>query len=257
MIDLHSHVLPGIDDGPGTIEQSVVLARAAAAAGTRTLLATPHVSRRYPNDAERIAHVTSELNDRLVELDVPITIVPGAEIALTHLADLSPDQLTRLGLGGSRCLLLEPPFLPTAAGIDLAALDLQRRGHRILLAHPERCPAFQRDPALLARLVEQGIMTSVTASSLSGLFGEPARRFALDLFNEGLVHNVASDAHGVRRRTPEISSHLADAGFGPLLEWLTLEVPAALLADVEVPPRPSHGPPVDRAVRRLLRRLAG
>ena len=82
MIDLHCHVLPGIDDGPQTIEDSVAIARAAASAQTRTIVATPHVSRRYPNTAETIARLVGELNARLASDAVPVEILPGAELSI-------------------------------------------------------------------------------------------------------------------------------------------------------------------------------
>ena len=171
MIDLHSHVLSGIDDGPATIEGSVALARAAAAAGTRTLVATPHVSPRYPNDAATIAELVAELNVRLAAEGVELEVLSGAEIAITSVVEIEPSQLARLGLGGGGWLLMEPPFTPIATGLENIASFLQGEGHRILLAHPERCPAFHRDPAMLRSLVASGVATSITAGSLVGRFG--------------------------------------------------------------------------------------
>ena len=138
MIDLHCHVLPGIDDGPETLEGSVALARTAAAAGMRTLVATPHVSRRYPNKAETIARLVAELNARLSAEGVALEVRPGAEIAMTRLADVESAQLAPLSLGGGEWLLMEPPFTPVASNLDAILLDLQGQGHRVLLAHPER-----------------------------------------------------------------------------------------------------------------------
>jgi protein-tyrosine phosphatase len=238
MIDLHCHVLPGIDDGPRTIERSVELARLAASMGTRTLVATPHISRRYPNDADTILRLTDELNVRLAQEGVDISIRSGAEIAVTRLADIAPANLARLGLGGSCWLLVEPPFLPTATGFEVALLDLMRRGRRIVLAHPERCPAFQRDPKQLASLVRAGAITSITAGSLVGRFGGEVQRFAFKLVRDGMVHNVASDAHDCLRRTPGIAGELREAGLSPLADWLTSEVPGAILANRQIPPRP-------------------
>src|SRR5271155_1371867 len=100
MIDLHSHVLPGIDDGPDTIEGSLALARAAVAAGTRTLVATPHVSWHYPNDADTIALGVRELKARLAEEEIALELLPGAEIAVTRLPELDEEQRSRLRLGG-------------------------------------------------------------------------------------------------------------------------------------------------------------
>jgi protein-tyrosine phosphatase len=168
VIDLHCHVLPGIDDGPDTIDGSLSLARAASAAGTRTLVATPHVSARYPNDAATITRLVDELNQRLRAEGIAIDVRAGAEIALTSAAELGPEQLADLTLGGGPWLLIEPPFTPVAHGIDLIVLDLVRQGHRVVLAHPERCPAFHRDRAVLESLVRAGVLTSVTAGSLVG-----------------------------------------------------------------------------------------
>ena len=158
MIDLHCHVLAGIDDGPATIEGSVALARAAAAAGTATLVATPHVSARYRNDASTITRLVDELNTRLEGEGVALEILPGAEIAITSVIEIEPSELPRLGLGDGPWLLMEPPFTPIATGVENILASLQREGYRILLAHPERCPAFHRDPAMLESLVAGGVL---------------------------------------------------------------------------------------------------
>lgn len=238
MIDLHCHVLSGIDDGPETVEGSLSLARAASAAGTRTLVATPHVSRRYPNDAATIARLVEDLNERLAAERIAIEVRPGAEIALTSAADMAPERLADLGLGGGSWLLIEPPFTPAAGGIDSILLDIVRRGHRVVLAHPERCPAFHRDRAVLESVVRAGILTSITAGSLVGRFGGEVRRFALGLVRDGLVHNVASDAHDHSGRAPGMAAELRQAGLQPLAIWLTSDVPAAILAGGEIPPPP-------------------
>ena len=136
MIDLHSHVLSGIDDGPDTIEGSIALARAAAAGGVRRLVATPHVSWHYPNDADTIAPLVARLNERLAAEHVELEVLTGAEIAMTRLSALEQAQLSRLGLGGGSWLLIEPPFTPVATGLDGIVLDLLHRGNRVLLAHP-------------------------------------------------------------------------------------------------------------------------
>jgi protein-tyrosine phosphatase len=238
MIDLHTHVLPGIDDGPETIEDSLALARAAAASGTRVLVATPHVSRRYPNDAETIGSLVDELNARLRTEEIELEVLAGAEIAMTWLIDIAPEELPRLRLGAGPWLLVEPPFTPVIAGLDTMLLDLQRQGHQILLAHPERCQAFHRDPAMLRSLVRAGVLTSITAGSLIGSFGGEVRSFALSLAREGLVHNVASDTHDTVRRPPGSTAELHQAGLSPLAEWLTEQVPAAILSGEEIPPQP-------------------
>jgi protein-tyrosine phosphatase len=240
MIDLHCHVLPGIDDGPETIEGSLALARAASAAGAHTLVATPHVSLRYPNDAATIARLVGEVNKRLAEEGIAVQVRPGAEIALTSAVDMAPERIAPLGLGGAGgWLLIEPPFTPAAGGIDMIVLDIVRQGHRVVLAHPERCPAFHRDRAVLESLVRAGVLTSITAGSLVGRFGGEARSFALGLVRDGLVHNVASDAHDHLMRPPGIVNELRQAHLQALIGWFTEQVPGAILSGDEIPPPPA------------------
>jgi protein-tyrosine phosphatase len=250
MIDLHSHVLPGIDDGPETIEGSLALARDAAAVGTRVLVATPHVSWSYPNDADTIAPLVEDLNARLVAEGVALEVRAGAEIAMTRLIDIPSGELSRLSLGGGPWLLVEPPFAPTVTGLDSLIFDLQRQGYRVLIAHPERCKAFHRDPGMLRELVSEGSLTSITAGSLIGSFGSEARRFALMMAREGLIHNVASDTHDTVRRPPGVAAELRQAGLEPLKDWLTEQVPAAILGGAAIPTRPAVELPGLEPVRR-------
>jgi protein-tyrosine phosphatase len=251
VIDLHTHVLPGIDDGPETIEGSLAMARAAAADGTRVMVATPHVSWHHHNDAATIARLTAELNERLRAEEVAIEVRSGAEIAMTRVEDIEPEEIARLRLGGGPWVLLEPPFTPIVTGLDGAVATLQSAGHRVVLAHPERCPALHREPRLVGSLVRGGVLTSITAGSLTGRFGGEVRRFARRLVEEGLVHNVASDAHDALRRRPTLSADLREAGLGALTEWLTQTVPAAILDGEEIPARPESTIARDPRTRRI------
>jgi protein-tyrosine phosphatase len=238
VIDLHTHVLPGIDDGPATIEGSLALVRAAAADGTRVMVATPHVNWHHHNDASTIARLTDELNERLIKEEIAVEIRAGAEIAMTRVDSIDADELDRLRLGGGPWVLLEPPFTPIVTGLDGVVMALQSAGHRVVLAHPERCPALHREPQLVESLVGGGVLTSITAGSLVGRFGGEVRRFARRLMEEGLVHNVASDAHDAVRRPPGMAAELREAGLGGLADWLTRAVPAAILSGEEIPARP-------------------
>ncbi|HEX4484109.1 MAG TPA: CpsB/CapC family capsule biosynthesis tyrosine phosphatase [Solirubrobacteraceae bacterium] len=253
MIDLHCHVLPGIDDGPASLDGSLALARAAAAAGIETLVATPHVSARYHNDAATIAPLVAQVNAALVDDGVAVRVLAGAEVAMTRVAELRAGELSLLGLGGGSWLLLEPPFGSVATGLDSIVAELQQQGHHVLLAHPERCQAFHRDPALVSRLVSSGVRTSVTADSLAGRFGSTVRRFALAMFDQELVHNVTSDAHDHVNRPPGIAAQLERAGYGAMSEWLAVEVPRAILTDEALPARPSDGSRRARGRWRLRR----
>lgn len=247
MIDLHCHVLPGIDDGPATIDESVALVRAAAAGGIREIVATPHVSSHYPdNGPTNISRLTSELNERLRNEEIAVEIRTGAEINITRIGELSDEELSTLALGGGQWLLVECPFAVHAPDFDAILLYLKSKGHRILLAHPERSPLFQRDPRRLEALVATGMLASITAGSLIGSFGRDVRRFAMRLTADGLVHNVASDAHDVRRRPPGIAGEIAEAGLEDLTDWFAQGVPHAILSGEAIPARPvpaSHNRP--------------
>jgi protein-tyrosine phosphatase len=239
MIDLHCHVLPGVDDGPPDLDAALRLARAASDAGVSEIVATPHVSWDYGNTAAVVAGAVEHLQIALDDGGVDIRLHPGAEVASTRAADLSDAELAALSLGGSGWLLLEPPFTASAAGLPQLIAALRERGHAIVLAHPERCPALHRQPELLASLVGDGVLCSVTAGALVGRFGAPVRRFAERMMSDGLVHNVASDAHDTLTRPPGISDALAKAGWTSIEAWACQVVPAALLAGEALPPRPA------------------
>jgi protein-tyrosine phosphatase len=256
VIDLHSHLLPGIDDGAPDLAASVAMGRAAVAGGVEEIVATPHISGSYPNDplsfGERVAQVQQALDDAGIALRVH----SGAEISHAMLHDLSGEALAACTLGGGDYLLLEPPLNGPVPFIDRMVTDLQRKGFKILLAHPERIAAFQRRPEVVEGLVGQGCLTSVTAGSAAGQFGGTVKRFTQELFARGLVHNLASDAHDAEWRSPSLQPTLdkAVAAMPELEDWLgylTVEVPRAVLAG-ETP----HGAaPVIEPRRGLLGRL--
>ncbi len=257
LIDLHCHLLPGIDDGPSTLEDAVALARAAVAAGTRTIVATPHVSFDYPgNTAASIADGVEEIRAELDRRAVALEVRPGAEVALTRAVDLPDDELLALRLGGpgGTYLLVECPFSPTATGFEPALELLLARGHRILLAHPERCPAFQRDPALFERLCGRGMLGQVTAGALVGRFGRTVQDTANDYVARGLVQVAASDGHGAEHRRPSIGAELAEAGYGAQADWLARAVPGAILGGGSLPPSPAMPMPRRSGLARLFGR---
>ena len=259
MIDLHTHVLPGIDDGPPSTEASIELARVAAAAGTTTLVATPHIAWDLPNDAATVARGIAQLQPELDAAGIPITLRGGGEIVITKAIDLSDEELTALRLGGGEWLLAECPLSGSASGFESLLHQLQARGHRIVLAHPERSPTLQRDPSILRGLVDAGMLSSVTAGSLRGDFGSTVKRFTFDLLEQDLVHNVASDAHDARRRRPGIADAFEAAaselpGIEERAEWLTVDVPRAVLDGGPVPAAP--GEPPRRRKRGFFRRAS-
>lgn len=237
-IDLHFHLLAGIDDGPDTDAAAMELARAAVDSGTETVVATPHVSWRYQNGAASIEAAAEKLRALLSEAEIPLEVLYGAEIAMTRVSDIPPSELGSLAIGEGPWLLLEPPFTQSWAGLETIVEHLQQDGHRILVAHPERCPAFRRDPGALEALVRHGALTSITAGALVGHFGREVRSFALMLVREGLAHSVASDAHDLLKRPPGVREKLSQAGLEPLGDWLAVDVPRAIIEGKPIPPRP-------------------
>lgn len=256
MIDLHTHVLPGVDDGPPTLDLAVELARAAASSGVKTIVATPHVSPRYRRTAADISAAVEVLRAALRSEGVDVAIVPGAEVDLITALELDDAELTALRLGGGPHLLVESPLSAGAGDFDPMLADVRRRGHQVVLAHPERCPAFQHAPERVERLVEQGFLCSITAGSIAGRFGRTVRSFTLDLLARGWVHNVSSDMHDLVRRPPGLLDDIASAerelpGLATQSDWYTQAVPAAILAGS------SLGRPPDPPQRRRRSWLAG
>ncbi len=243
MIDLHSHILPGVDDGPATLEGSLELARTAVAAGTRTILATPHINNDPSIDAARVAAGLEALRPALAAAEIPLEVLPGGEIAMWRLGDLDDATLRTLALGGGPYLLVESPFSPAIGAFEPLVLDLLERGHRVLLAHPERCPAFHRDPERLQRLVDAGVLVQITAGSMTGGFGSTVRRLTATMLRAGVVHVVASDAHDAVNRPPGQTAGFDSLerelpGLGEQRTWLTEAVPRAILDGTPLPKRP-------------------
>jgi protein-tyrosine phosphatase len=257
MIDLHSHILPGLDDGPADLEGSLALARAAVEQGTTTMVATPHIRDDHPFPLEAIQSGVDELNASLSAEGIDLTVVAGGELAISKIPDLDADELGSLGLGASRYLLVESPYTHTSQLLEHVLFDLQSQGFRPVLAHPERSPSFLTDEVRLKRLVERGVLCSVTAMSMQGGFGGQVQEFTARLLWDGLVHNVASDTHSANRRPPALSGGfdaLAKdvAGLLEQRDWFTRQVPQAILGDSELPPLKAPLTRRRRGWRRLL-----
>jgi protein-tyrosine phosphatase len=255
VIDLHCHVIPGIDDGPATIEDSLALCDAARAAGTETIIATPHLNWDYPAvDAVVIHTALARLNSVLREASVDMRLRPGAEMGLSRLPDLSDAEIGVLRLGGGPYVLVECPHQAAAElGIMDAIRVFAKRGHRILLGHPERSPTFRKHPRMLADLTADGMLSCVTARALTGDYGVPVRAYAWEILEAGLVHALASDAHDVSRRPPDLRPSLERAGLEPgQIDYFIGEAPTAIIAGDPVPAPPQISGPVPR--RRSPRR---
>ena len=256
MIDLHCHILPGVDDGAPDLATSVEMARVAAADGVDTMVATPHIREDHPFDRASIPALVAEVNAALEAAGVGVRVLPGGELAVSEVLELGDDELSALSLGGGGWVLVESPYTHAADMLENNLFDLQLRGFGVILAHPERSPSLMSDPDRLARMVERGILCSVTAGSMEGRFGRTVRRAAVEMLKRGLVHDVASDAHDPDGRTPALGRGFeALSGDLPWLagqrDWMTRAVPEALLAGAAPPPAP------ERAGGGRLRRIFG
>jgi protein-tyrosine phosphatase len=259
VIDLHCHLLPGIDDGAPDIETSIAMARAAVGGGVEAIVATPHVSGRYPNEPLGLAGRVEAVQRALDEAQVPLRVHTGAEIASSMFHDLDEPSLAACALGGGRYVLLEPPLAGPAPFIERMVFEMGLRGVNVVLAHPERIQAFQRDIDLVERLVAQGAVCSVTAMSAAGRFGGSVQRFTHELFSRGLVHNLASDAHDAAYRSPALGPVLEKAaaalpGLDEHLGWLTDAVPRAIVGGELVSGEPPRLEPRRSVLGRLRRR---
>lgn len=239
MIDLHSHILRGIDDGARSLEDSLEIARAAVAGGITVIAGTPHVRDDWPTDVrvmeERVAELRAELGRAGIGLDVR----PGGEIALEWLDRLPVEKLHRFGLGGNpRYLLVETPYYGWPLGLEDALFSLSARGITSVLAHPERNAEVQRKPGRLAPLVESGVLVQVTAASVDGRLGRRAQECGLLLVEQRLAHLIASDAHHASVRAVGMSAAAEAVNDAALAVWLTQDVPAAIVDGTELPPRP-------------------
>jgi len=228
VIDLHAHILPAIDDGPPTTEAALEMARTAVAAGTRAIAATSHVAHVFSLDPQQIVHGREMLAARLAYEGIELELLAGGEVAHDRLPDLDDDTLRTLTLGGGPYVLLECPFAPIDDGLEPLVDDLHERGFEVLLAHPERSASFQRDPGLLAALVDQGALAQVTVGSLTGHFGGVPQRTAEMMVRERLVHVLASDAHDVAGRAPVLDVN--GALTADQYERMTTAVPEAIVA---------------------------
>jgi protein-tyrosine phosphatase len=231
--ELHFHILPGIDDGPGTMEESVALACAAAAEGTRVIVATPHVHEHFVTDVSVLQNRVRKVNDALGRARVPIRVLCGGELAHGMVARLGPADLDVIAHGpkGRRWLLLEAPLERIEDGFAPAAAELRERGFGIVIAHPERAlSGSHRSWGAIEHELAAGSALQINAWSVAGLYGDQVQRLALSAIRTTQLVALASDAHGPERM-PSLRLGLeALAAFGiPRPERYADEIPRALL----------------------------
>jgi protein-tyrosine phosphatase len=240
VIDLHSHILPGVDDGPATLEESLELARSAAADGIRVIAATPHVRDDYPTTPTTMERLLAELRAAIQAEGIPIDVRPGGEIAIDWLDRLSDEDLIRFGLGGSpHYLLVEFPYAGWPLSLHEWVFRLVTRQITPVIAHPERNADVQANPDELRPLVDAGALVQITAASLDGRIGRSSKTAAIGLIERGLAHLLASDAHTPDVREAGLKAAAEAVGDAALARWMTLEMPMAIVTDAPLPRRPA------------------
>jgi len=211
MVDLHTHILPGLDDGPADATEALAMCRAAVDDGTTTVVATPHMAGGLYNvTREAVLDGVRCLRARLEAEDVPLLVEPGADIHITpDLPDLLREgRLVTVGdrpVGSGAYVMLELPHTVIPQGVLEVLFAVQVMGVTPLISHPERNFEVQNDPEVMRPWVAAGTVLQLTAASVVGDFGRRARRCAHYLLRSRLAHVVASDAHSAARRPPGLS----------------------------------------------------
>ncbi|MGV6826193.1 MAG: tyrosine-protein phosphatase [bacterium] len=210
MIDLHCHLLPGIDDGPTTIDESLELAKFAVQNGITHAVVTPHIhAGRYPNQRDNIAQATTHFREQLKSHQVPLTLSYAAEVRIGPeiMEMVANQQIPFIGRQGDfDILLLEFPHEGILVGSENLTAWLLKRKIRPLIAHPERNKMVMRDVELIAPFVAQGCLLQVTASSVAGYFGKAAQQTARILLERNWVYAIATDAHNLKYRPPDLAA---------------------------------------------------
>jgi protein-tyrosine phosphatase len=255
MVDIHTHVLPGIDDGPGSLEDAAEMVLMAARDGTDTIVATPH---RF--DSVHPMPGVAELRESLARLQAAVgetvRLVLGSEVRFTHqiVEHICVTREAPTINGGSYALVEMPPFdLP--AGCEGPIYELSSAGIRVVIAHPERNRAVQERPDRFYNFMELGIYGQVDSASLLGRFGKASEATARVLLECNMAHAIASDGHSPRRRKPVMSAAVEVASNligGEAARALVDANPRAMVEDRPLPHTPESVPPSSRRRRWFL-----
>jgi protein-tyrosine phosphatase len=248
VIDLHSHLLPGLDDGPADEAGALALATEAAAGGVRVMAATPHLRADFPAvRPEELPERVATLRAAIARAGVELEVVSGGEIDVLWALRASDDALRGASYDARGSdLLVETPYGELPTMFEDMLFQIQVRGFRVLLAHPERNPSFQRDPDRLDELVERGTLLQLTAASLAAGSRSRAERLARRLVTRGRAHVIASDAHRAAGRRASLGEGVAAAeraAGGERARWMVTEAPAAILAGRPLPDPPPVAEP--------------
>lgn len=243
MIDLHCHILPAVDDGSGSLEESLAMARCAVDDGIHTIVATPHtLNGHYQNPEREVAARVHDLRQALGKNNIDLDLLPGADVRLCpNLLDYIRKAEAGTLAHAGKYLLLELPAQTIPQNITEEIFSLKLAGITPIITHPERNAMIQGEPGILRHLVEMGALAQVTAMSIMGDFGPSAADAAEELLVQRLIHVMASDAHSAEGRPPALARAVELAA--EILEdyeeaeSMVTTAPAAILAGqpLEVP----------------------
>ena len=261
MIDLHCHILPGLDDGSPAMDVSVAMARLAVADGISDIVATPHIFREVSNltDFSLLGKKQKELQSELDRQSIPLIIHCGVEVRFSHnLLDEIKKHRRNLVLAGSSYMFVEFPFDYVYSGVKDVFYQVMNEGLTPIITHPERNSSFVGHPELLYDLVEMGALVQANAGSFTGRYGSQAQDTARLLMQLNLIHFLASDGHNTDSRPPVLSAAVksVEAIIGPeAAEALVRANPRAVLDDGAVPYQPEPINPLASSEKHLRFRL--
>lgn len=203
MIDLHCHILPGVDDGAENLKASIAMAEKAISQGITHILCTPHHNNgKYSNPKSRVISLVSFLQSELDQRNLPLTLMEGQEVRITGdlIEDIRRDKILFTDLDDTY-ILIEFPTMEVPTYVEQIFFELKSLGMTPVIVHPERNAYFRKDPNHLIPFLEIGCLAQLTAPSYVGIFGRDIQKTAKIMVEHNLVQMMASDAHGVKKRT--------------------------------------------------------
>jgi len=252
MIDIHSHILPGLDDGAQSLEESLIMAEIAVKNGIDKMVATPHLYRgdNSHNNIDNINAVRNNFVEALKEKNIALEIYSGAEVHISHnLLTEIKEHKESLVINKGSYIMVEFPSDHIFTGVKQLFFDLMSEELIPIIAHPERNSIFRQSPELLFDLVQMGGLCQVNSGSFKGLYGTRAKEAAIEFIKSNFIHFVGSDCHNTRASKPEISAAVQaiTAIIGEnKAEALVKKNPKAVLDDNPIPELPEPKNPRDR-----------